>query len=60
MAERKKAPSCEDCFFHKQMLCALALDAPCPTFRPDTPHGLVPPQQPTLLMRQPELSPARA
>ncbi len=60
MAERKKAPSCEDCYFHRHMLCALALDAPCPTFRPDTPQGLVPPQQPTLLMRQPELSAARA
>ncbi|MDX6616637.1 MAG: hypothetical protein QOD60_1728, partial [Solirubrobacterales bacterium] len=30
------------------------LDSPCPTFRPDTPQGLMPPRQPVLLMRQPE------
>lgn len=52
MAKRDKAPRCEDCFFHRHMLCALALDRPCPTFRPDTPEGLVPPRQPSLLMRQ--------
>ena len=27
-------------------LCALGLEEPCPTFRPDTPRGLVPPVQP--------------
>jgi hypothetical protein len=43
--------SCEDCFFHRRNLCALGLDEPCPTFRPDTPAGLVPPRQPALLMR---------
>ena len=43
--------SCEDCFFRRRSLCALGLDAPCPTFRPDTPDGLVPPRQPALLMR---------
>jgi len=53
MARGDKAPSCEDCFFHRHMLCALALDAPCPTFRPDTPQGLVPPRQPALLIREP-------
>jgi hypothetical protein len=56
MADRKKKPSCEDCFFHRNMLCALALDAPCPTFRPDTPQGLVPPRQPALLMREQPLA----
>jgi hypothetical protein len=49
---RKAGPSCEDCFFHKRMLCALALEEPCSTFRPDTPDGLVPPRQPALLLRQ--------
>ena len=44
-------PSCDDCFFRRRNLCALALDEPCPTFRPDTPNGLVPPLQPSLLMR---------
>ena len=48
---RKSGQSCEDCFFHRRMLCALALDEPCSTFRPDTPQGLVPPRQPALLLR---------
>ncbi len=54
MAKREKAPACKDCFFHKNMLCALALESACPTFRPDTPQGLMPPRQPSLLMRQDE------
>ena len=49
---RKNGRSCEDCFFRRQMLCALALDEPCSTFRPDSPDGLVPPRQPSLLVRQ--------
>jgi hypothetical protein len=48
---RKNGPCCEDCFFHRHMLCALDLDAPCSTFRPDTEQGLVPPRQPALLLR---------
>jgi hypothetical protein len=50
---RAKAPSCEDCYFRKNLLCALDLDEPCATFRPDRPEGLVPPRQPVLLMRSP-------
>ena len=50
---RKGRPSCEDCFFHRQMLCALDLDEPCSTFRPNSADGLVPPRQPALLWRQP-------
>jgi hypothetical protein len=50
-SKRRDGHSCEDCFFHRRMLCALDLDEPCSTFRPDTPHGLVPPRQPALLMR---------
>ncbi len=35
MAKGKaKSAKCEDCFFMQHMLCALALDAPCTTFRP--------------------------
>lgn len=49
--------SCDDCFFHKRNLCALGLDEPCPTFRPDTAAGLAPPRQPALLMRSPAASP---
>ncbi len=48
-----KKPSCDDCYFRRHNLCALGLDEPCPTFRPDTPAGLVPPRQPALLMREP-------
>ena len=48
---RKNGRSCEDCFFHRNMLCALDLDEPCSTFRADTPEGLVPPRQPALLVR---------
>jgi len=31
---KAKRAKCEDCFFHKNMLCALKLDEPCTTFRP--------------------------
>ena len=48
---RKNGRSCEDCFFHRNMLCALDLDEPCSTFRPDSATGLVPPRQPSLLVR---------
>ena len=44
--------SCEDCFFRRNMLCALALDEACPTFRPDHPEGLRPPQQMRFVFRQ--------
>lgn len=44
--------SCEDCFFHRNMLCALNLDEACATFRPDHPEGLRPPQQMRLVFRQ--------
>lgn len=43
-------PSCESCYFGSRMLCALDLGGPCSTFRPDSPHGLVPPNQPMLLV----------
>jgi hypothetical protein len=48
---RNAAVTCDDCFFRRRGLCALGLDSPCPTFRPDTPEGLVPPRQPALLVR---------
>ena len=49
----KNAPTCDDCFFRCRGLCALDLDSPCSTFRPDRPEGLVPPRQPALLLRDP-------
>ena len=47
-----KKVSCEECFFRRNMLCALALDEPCATFRPDHPEGLRPPQQLRFVFRQ--------
>lgn len=34
------------------MLCALELDEPCATFRPDSPEGLRPPRQLRFAFRQ--------
>jgi hypothetical protein len=48
-----RKPSCEDCYFRCNLLCALALDEPCATFRPDHPDGLRPPRQLRFVFRQP-------
>ena len=43
--QRKQARvTCEECFFHRNMLCALELDEPCPTFRLATAQLAPPPQ----------------
>jgi hypothetical protein len=47
-----KKVSCEDCYFKRNGLCALSCDGPCPTFRPDHPDGLRPPQQMHFVFRQ--------
>lgn len=47
-----KKVACEDCFFRRNLLCALDLDGPCPTFRPYSPEGLRPPQQLRFAFRQ--------
>lgn len=44
--------SCEDCYFHNNLLCALQLGEPCATFRPDHPDGLRPPSQLRFVFRQ--------
>jgi hypothetical protein len=44
--------SCEDCFFRRNLLCALDLDEPCATYRPDSPDGLRPPRQMRFVFRQ--------
>jgi hypothetical protein len=44
--------TCEDCYFHCNLLCALSLREPCTTFRPDHPDGLRPPSQLRFLFRQ--------
>jgi len=44
--------SCEDCFFRRNMLCAVSDSAPCATFRPNRPEGLRPPSQMRFTFRQ--------
>lgn len=45
--------SCDDCFFHQNMLCAVTrTGAPCATFRPNRPEGLRPPRQLRFNFRQ--------
>jgi hypothetical protein len=44
--------SCEDCFFRRNLLCALPDDEPCATFRPAHPDGLRPPRQLRFQFRQ--------
>lgn len=39
-----KAPSCKDCYFHKNLLCALEQEGPCATFRPGRPGEADPAQ----------------
>lgn len=43
--------SCEECYFKCNLLCALELDEPCATFRPND-AGLRPPQQLRFVFRQ--------
>jgi hypothetical protein len=49
---RKRKETCDDCFFRCNGLCALDLEEPCATFRPNLPEGLVPPSQLRLLARE--------
>jgi hypothetical protein len=49
-APKKKCPKCSDCFFMQHGLCALNLDAPCPTFRPAD-RGLKPDKQLAFVFR---------
>ena len=49
---KPKKISCEACYFRRNLLCALRLDEPCATFRPDSPDGLRPPQQMRFVFRQ--------
>jgi hypothetical protein len=44
-------PTCEDCYFRKAGLCALAGNAVCPTFRVAQRGALAPPRQPPLVAR---------
>ena len=51
-----KKVSCETCFFRCNLLCALDLDEPCVTYRPDSPDGLRPPRQLRFAFRDDSLS----
>jgi hypothetical protein len=44
--------SCETCFFGQNLLCAIANEEPCATFRPAHPEGLRPPSQLRFVFRQ--------
>jgi hypothetical protein len=44
--------SCEDCFFHQHLLCAVSDAGPCATYRPNHPDGLRPPSQLRFVFRQ--------
>ena len=47
---KRKQPTCEDCWFRQQMLCALKLSDPCPTYRPAD-RGLAPERQLSFVFR---------
>jgi len=49
--QSRRKVSCETCFFHCNLLCALD-KTPCATYRPNTPEGLRPPRQMRLVFRQ--------
>jgi hypothetical protein len=44
--------TCEECYFGRNLLCALSQTEACPTFRPDHGDGLRPPQQMRFVFRQ--------
>jgi hypothetical protein len=48
----KRKVACENCYFRRNLLCALDLEEPCATFRPDNPEGLRPPRQMRFVFRQ--------
>jgi hypothetical protein len=47
-----KQVSCDDCYFRCNLLCALSVEEPCATFRPNHPDGLRPPRQLRFTFRQ--------
>jgi len=49
---KSRKVTCDDCFFKRNGLCALALEAACPTYRPYSPEGLRPPRQMRFVFRQ--------
>jgi hypothetical protein len=41
----QRTVTCDDCFFRRNLLCALSEEHACATFRPNHPEGLRPPEQ---------------
>jgi hypothetical protein len=50
MSKRAK-PTCADCYFRREGLCALPGETICPTFRVQSLGTLAPPPQPRLVPR---------
>ena len=50
-ANKRTQPTCDDCYFRREGLCALAGNVLCPTFRSAKGGSLMPPQQPRLVPR---------
>ncbi len=50
MANSKAQVTCDSCYFHQNMLCALDLSRPCPTYRPAD-RGLAPERQLAFVFR---------
>lgn len=48
---KQNVATCNDCYFRSAGLCALLLEAPCPTFRLAKRGSLTPPPQPRLVLR---------
>jgi hypothetical protein len=48
---KRTGVTCDDCYFRRAGLCALIVDAPCPTFRAHSRGTLTPPHQARLVDR---------
>ena len=57
---KARKPTCNDCYFRREGLCAIPGDRPCPTFRRVIEGGLAPPQQAPLLLRAAPLAAPQA
>jgi hypothetical protein len=54
----QQSPTCDDCYFRRHGLCALALERPCPTFR--AAGRVLQPRPLPLLMPRVEAAPVAA
>jgi hypothetical protein len=49
--KRRSESTCDDCYFRREGLCALAGNVTCPTFRAASSGALTPPRHPSLIPR---------